>query len=244
MQAVNVRFAWLRNRVSVVTSPAQVGLPSIALKVTVNVEFYDVREGLTIFSSHKTLHQACLVQQEAPIRRQVVLTTLDGTKWLDLREYSPAECREVAQGAAAERPRRSNRFQKHYPETRMIADRLRALREHKNMSQGDMEKRTGLLRCYISRVENGHTVPAIETLEKMAQALEVPLYVLFYDGEKPPKPNIPMNGVATGWGSSGRDAKTLHRLRQLMSRADKDDVKLLLFMAQKMSRKKKRNART
>jgi transcriptional regulator with XRE-family HTH domain len=41
--------------------------------------------------------------------------------------------------------------------------------------QGDIEKRTGLLRCYVSRVENGHTVPAIETLEKLARALEVPV---------------------------------------------------------------------
>lgn len=47
----------------------------------------------------------------------------------------------------------------------LIADRLRELRESKKLSQGDVEKRTGLLRCYISRVENGHTVPAIETLE-------------------------------------------------------------------------------
>jgi len=51
----------------------------------------------------------------------------------------------------------------------VISDRLRALREEKKLSQGDIEKRTGLLRCYISRVENGHTVPAIETLEKMAR---------------------------------------------------------------------------
>src|SRR4029077_20052392 len=56
----------------------------------------------------------------------------------------------------------------------IIGDRLRALREEKKLSQGDIEKRTGLLRCYISRVENGHTVPAIETLEKMARALECP----------------------------------------------------------------------
>ena len=56
----------------------------------------------------------------------------------------------------------------------VISDRLRELREQKNLSQGDIEKRTGLLRCYISRVENGHTVPAIETLEKLARALEVP----------------------------------------------------------------------
>jgi len=68
----------------------------------------------------------------------------------------------------------------------IIGDRLREMREGKKLSQGDIEKRTGLLRCYISRVENGHTVPAIETLEKLARALEVPLYQLFYDGEEPP----------------------------------------------------------
>ena len=71
----------------------------------------------------------------------------------------------------------------------IISDRLRQLQEEKKFSRGDIEKRTDLLRCYISRVENGYTVPAIETLEKMARALEVPLYQLFYDGEKPP--NIP-----------------------------------------------------
>ena len=120
----------------------------------------------------------------------------------------------------------------------MIADRLKALRERKNMSQGDIEKRTGLFRCYISRVENGHTVPSIETLEKMARALEVPMYTLFYDGEKPPKLNVSESGVLTGWGSSGRDAKTLHRFRSLMSRADESDVKLLLFMALKMTQRK------
>ena len=69
----------------------------------------------------------------------------------------------------------------------IIGDRLRALREEKKLSQGDIEKRTGLLRCYISRVENGHTVPAVETLEKFARALEIPMYQLFYDGEEPPK---------------------------------------------------------
>jgi DNA-binding XRE family transcriptional regulator len=53
-------------------------------------------------------------------------------------------------------------------DTRMvICDRLRELRESKDLSQGDIEKRTGLLRCYISRVENGHTVPAIETLRSL-----------------------------------------------------------------------------
>ena len=68
----------------------------------------------------------------------------------------------------------------------IIGDRLRTLREQKNLSQGEIEKRSGLLRCYISRVENGHTVPAFETIEKFARALEVPLYQLFYDGDEPP----------------------------------------------------------
>jgi transcriptional regulator with XRE-family HTH domain len=113
------------------------------------------------------------------------------------------------------------------------------LREQKNLSQGDIEKRTGLLRCYISRVENGHTVPAIETLEKMARAMEVPLYQLFYDGEEPPKPPTLPRGK-TGddalWGSSGKNARTLDRFRRLLKQADESDRRLLLFMAQKMAR--------
>ena len=129
----------------------------------------------------------------------------------------------------------------------VIADRLRALREQKNLSQGDIEKRTGLLRCYISRVENGHTIPAIETLEKMARAMEVPLYQLFYDGEEPPKlPIFPKRKAAgeVAWGSSGKDARTLDRFRRLLKRADESDRKLLLFMAQKMARPTVRQAKT
>ncbi|MFZ3331797.1 MAG: helix-turn-helix transcriptional regulator [Candidatus Acidiferrales bacterium] len=125
----------------------------------------------------------------------------------------------------------------------VIGERLKALREHRNMSQGDIEKRTGLLRVYISRVENGHTVPAIETLEKFVRALEIPIYQLFYDGENPPAPIVSVPQMDKGWGSSGRDAQTLHRFRSLMSRMDQGEVKLLLFMAQKMSRKKKRGVR-
>ena len=120
----------------------------------------------------------------------------------------------------------------------IIGDRLRALREEKKFSQGDVEKRTGLLRCYISRVENGHTVPAIETLEKMARALEVPLYQLFYDGEEPPElPNLPKRktGDETAWGSSGKDARFLVKFRRLLGRVDEGDRKLLLHMAQKMA---------
>ena len=73
----------------------------------------------------------------------------------------------------------------------LTGQRLRQIRESTNLSQGDIE-RTGLLRPHTSRVENGHTVPSIEMLEKYARALEVPLYRFFYEGEGPPtKPKLP-----------------------------------------------------
>jgi transcriptional regulator with XRE-family HTH domain len=119
----------------------------------------------------------------------------------------------------------------------IIGDRLRAIREDKQLSQGDIEKRTGLLRCYISRVENGHTVPAIETLEKMARALEVPLYQLFYDGEEPPKlPNLlKQKSGEIAWGSVGKDARFMTKLRRVLGKAKEQDRKIILLMAQKMA---------
>lgn len=120
----------------------------------------------------------------------------------------------------------------------IIGERLRTLREFKKLSQGDIEKRTGLLRCYISRVENGHTVPAIETLEKLARAMEIPLYQLFYDGEEPPElPNLPKRKSSDdiAWGSAGKDARFLSRFRRTLGRIDDADRRLLFYMAQKMA---------
>jgi transcriptional regulator with XRE-family HTH domain len=120
----------------------------------------------------------------------------------------------------------------------VIGDRLREMREEKKFSQGDIEKRTGLLRCYISRVENGHTVPAIETLEKLARALECPLYQLFYEGEEPPElPNLlkRKSSADTAWGSTGKEARYLNKLRRLLGKTEEGDRKLILHMAQKMA---------
>src|SRR5450759_4168256 len=115
----------------------------------------------------------------------------------------------------------------------IIGERLRALREEKKFSQGEIEKRTGLLRCYISRVENGHTVPSVETLEKFARALEVPMYQLFYEGEEPPKlPNLLKRKTADDieWGSKGEDARMLAKFRRLFGRMKENDRGLVLFM--------------
>ena len=123
----------------------------------------------------------------------------------------------------------------------ILGERLRTVREQKELSQGDVEKRSGLLRCYISRVENGHTVPAVETLEKLARALEVPMYELLYEGEEPPRPQLP--GGKSGlklWGSAGKDARYLRKLQQCLARMSEEDRSLLLFTVGKMRKSKKR----
>jgi transcriptional regulator with XRE-family HTH domain len=120
----------------------------------------------------------------------------------------------------------------------IIGDRLRVLRRQKNLSQGDIEERTGLLRCYISRVENGHTVPAIETLEKFARALETPLYQLLYDGEEPPGAARESNGSSLDgeWGSAGRASRYLNKLRELLARMNDDDRELLMSFVCKVTK--------
>jgi transcriptional regulator with XRE-family HTH domain len=87
---------------------------------------------------------------------------------------------------------------------------IKGAAEKKELSQGDIEKRIALLRCYISRVENGHTVPTVETLEKLARASEVPMYQLFYDGNEPPRLQNLVKCKSVEdivWGSTGRDAR-------------------------------------
>ena len=101
----------------------------------------------------------------------------------------------------------------------VIGGRLRTLREAKKLSQEDIEERTGLLRCYLSGVENGETVPAIEALEDIACALDVPLYQLFYDGEDPPAlQNLPNRRSAEEIASSSSGgAKLTPKSLQAMS---------------------------
>jgi transcriptional regulator with XRE-family HTH domain len=114
-----------------------------------------------------------------------------------------------------------------------LADRIREIREGKNLSQGDIERRTGLLRCYISRVENGHTVPALETLEKFARALEVPLYQFFYAEDSPiTKPRFPV--IGDDWASERKGRRVFHKLCRALSRTSERDRRLLLAIARQM----------
>ena len=127
----------------------------------------------------------------------------------------------------------------------IIGDRLRKLREAARLSQGDIEKRTGLLRCYVSRVENGHTVPAVETLEKLARALEIPLYRLFYEGEQPPQlPNVSnwKSSDVIVWGAAGKEARYLNKLTRFLAKINENDRKLLMSITQKMVNSRPRRA--
>jgi transcriptional regulator with XRE-family HTH domain len=120
-----------------------------------------------------------------------------------------------------------------------IGARIRQLREQKKLSQGDIERMTGLLRCYTSRVENGHTIPSLETLERYAAALGLPLYQLFYTGDEPaPTPNLTprqtLEELAEEEGKQGADARFLLKLRSLLENIRDSDRQVLLSLARKL----------
>jgi transcriptional regulator with XRE-family HTH domain len=110
-----------------------------------------------------------------------------------------------------------------------IGKRLRELREAKGQSQGYIEKRSGLLRSYISRVEGGYTAPSLATLEKFAKALEVEVYQLLYEGTRRPVAfKVPEQA------SLSRPAKKLAKLFEAMSSSDR---RVFLTLAQKLSKR-------
>jgi len=122
----------------------------------------------------------------------------------------------------------------------VIGTRLRALREERGMSQGDVEKSTGLLRCYISRIENGHTIPSLETLERFAGALDVPLYKLFFSGDgDATTPNLlPREGLdqlAEQPGKAGEEARFMLQFKTVLAQLGEPDRDVLLTLAKKLA---------
>jgi transcriptional regulator with XRE-family HTH domain len=122
----------------------------------------------------------------------------------------------------------------------VIGTRLRFLREEKGLSQGDIEKTTGLLRCYISRIENGHTIPSLETLQRFAGALDVPMYKLFFSGEgEPPAPNLmrrkALEELAEQPGKAGEEARFMLQFKTVWSQLGEPDRDVLLTLAKKLA---------
>jgi transcriptional regulator with XRE-family HTH domain len=111
-----------------------------------------------------------------------------------------------------------------------IGKKLYEIRTARNLSQGDIEKRTGLLRCYVSRVENGHTLPNLETLGKWSKALDIQMYQLFFEGKEP----LEAGPASAG---AGLDAST-RKLLSIYQGLDKSDQKIVTAMVSKMGRKR------
>ncbi|MGD0695078.1 MAG: helix-turn-helix transcriptional regulator [Terriglobia bacterium] len=107
-----------------------------------------------------------------------------------------------------------------------IGQKLHELRMAKSFSQGDIEKRTGLLRCYVSRVENGHTVPNLETLRKWSAALDVEMHQLFFEGEG--KPQAASQKEASELGRQER------RLVEAFKNLDNKDREFAVALVRKM----------
>ena len=109
-----------------------------------------------------------------------------------------------------------------------IGETIRTLRLQKGMSQGDIEKRTGLLRCYLSRVENGHTVPSLDTLAKIAGAMDFPLAHFFADGSN-------SEGTRPLQQLNEEEVRFLTQIRRYSSSLNDSDRKLVLAMVKKMA---------
>jgi transcriptional regulator with XRE-family HTH domain len=119
-----------------------------------------------------------------------------------------------------------------------VGIRICAERKAKNLSQADLERRCGLARCRISWLEHGRAVPTIETLERIADALEIPVHRLLYEGDEPAQlANMPSKFTTNGRGRRSRKNRVqlLRELREQLSRMDDDDQNLLLFIARQMA---------
>jgi len=119
-----------------------------------------------------------------------------------------------------------------------VGARIRAERTAKNLSQADLERRCGLQRCRISYLENGRAIPTLDTLEKIADALDIPLYQLLVESAESDK-------VATLSGNTGRNGtggrsrpsppRLRNRLQRNLGRMSKGDQELVVFIVEKLA---------
>jgi transcriptional regulator with XRE-family HTH domain len=108
-----------------------------------------------------------------------------------------------------------------------IGTTIRGYRLQKGMSQGDIEKRTGLLRCYLSRVENGHTVPSLETLQKIARALDLQLSEFFAEET--------IGKEMSGLNLNEEEIRFLTQVQRYSAHLSDSDRRLLLAMVRKFA---------
>lgn len=112
-----------------------------------------------------------------------------------------------------------------------IGEVIRTYRNDRGLSQGDIERRTGLLRCYLSRVENGHTVPSLETLAKIAEAMEISL-ADFFPGADTPQDRETKKALGE---LSEEEIRFLADIKRYSASLTDEDKKLVLAMIRKMA---------
>ena len=120
-----------------------------------------------------------------------------------------------------------------------IGRRLRQLRGSRNLSQGDIEVRTGLLRCYTGRVENGHTAPSVDTIEKYANALGIPLFAFFLDAGTGRRVEPPLPSRDPDWGATPRERFQNHKIITALTKMNEPDRQLVLALVQRLTKVKR-----
>jgi transcriptional regulator with XRE-family HTH domain len=164
----------------------------------------------TLFAQQRhLLHQSQLLSTESSCFRIRPMLTIEATpQQLRPRERAPRSMRSGA-------------------EKMKIGTTIRGHRLQKGLSQGDIEKKTGLLRCYLSRVENGHTVPSLDTLSKIAQALDLPIAQFFAEDS--------LNREFNPQKLSDEEVRFLTQIRRYSTNLNESDRKLLLAMVKKFA---------
>jgi transcriptional regulator with XRE-family HTH domain len=118
-----------------------------------------------------------------------------------------------------------------------VGTRICAERKARNLSQADLERRCGLARCRISWLEHGRAIPTIETLERIADALEIPVHrLLLEDQGHARESSLPVDSRKQGSGRQGKKgARVFGELRRHLRRMCDEDKVLLVFIAEKMA---------
>ncbi|MGA2991252.1 MAG: helix-turn-helix transcriptional regulator [Candidatus Korobacteraceae bacterium] len=109
-----------------------------------------------------------------------------------------------------------------------IGETIRRFRLQRGMSQGDIEKSTGLLRCYLSRVENGHTIPSLETLGRITSAMGTSLGELLADSSGEPGSRVELQ-------LREQESRFLNSVRRYSPQLNDSDKKLIVAMVKKMA---------
>jgi len=109
-----------------------------------------------------------------------------------------------------------------------IGDTIRRFRLKRGLSQGDIERRSGLLRCYLSRVENGHTTPSLDTLAKIASAMDTSVGELLASSSGEPGSRMELQ-------LSEQESRFLNSVRRYSPNLNDSDKKLVLAMVKKMA---------